>query len=78
MLAKQQEELIKVKAAQWLPELRTSYAHTLKVSADDLRPMTCLGFIFNAFLYFPFVFKLPTFFGIFLFLNYPLQPTNLI
>ena len=34
MSAKQQEELIKVKAAQWLPELRTSYAHTLKVSAD--------------------------------------------
>lgn len=32
--AKQQEELIKVKAAQWLPELRTSYAHTQKVSAD--------------------------------------------
>ena len=34
MSAKQQEELIKVKAAEWLPELATSYAHTLKVSAD--------------------------------------------
>ena len=35
MSAKQQEELIKVKAAQWLPELKTSYAHTLKVCADQ-------------------------------------------
>jgi hypothetical protein len=34
MSAKQQEELIKVKAAQWLPELRTSYAHTQKLSSD--------------------------------------------
>jgi hypothetical protein len=35
MSTKQQEELIKVKAAQWLPELKPSYAHTLEVCVDQ-------------------------------------------
>jgi hypothetical protein len=35
MSTKQQEELLKVKAAQCLPELKTFYAHTLKVCADQ-------------------------------------------
>ena len=34
MSTKQQEELIKVKAAQWVPELRKTYAHCFKVSCE--------------------------------------------
>jgi hypothetical protein len=35
MSTKQQEEFIKVKAAQWLPELKPSYAHMLEVCVDQ-------------------------------------------
>ena len=34
MSTKQQEELIKVKAAQWVPELRKTYAHCFKVNCE--------------------------------------------
>ena len=40
MSTKQQEELIKVKATQWVPELRTAYAHSLKVNVE---PATILA-----------------------------------
>lgn len=40
MSTKQQEELVKVKATQWVPELRTAYAHSLKVNVE---PATILA-----------------------------------
>ena len=44
MSTKQQEELLKVKAAEWVPELRTAYAHCLKVNVE---PATILSEIDN-------------------------------
>ena len=35
MSSKQQEELPKVKAAEWVPELRTAYTHCLKVNVEQ-------------------------------------------
>ena len=40
MSTKQQEELIKVKAAQWVPELRKTYSHCFKVSCEPEAVLT--------------------------------------
>ena len=40
MSTKQQEELIKVKAAEWVPELRKTYAHCFKVSCEPEAVLT--------------------------------------